>query len=198
MKNLRVLLVDDESLARRGLRIRLDKLENIEIVGECRNGREAIAAIRRLAPDLVFLDIQMPGIDGFKVVQALQSDNLPMIVFVTAFDSYALEAFNVHAMDYLLKPVETDRLHEAVERAREHSQAADEGNQKRRLIELVVQLTGERETVISRIAESGDMSLIKHYPEKVVIKDSGRVTLIPVDEIDWIDAAGGLHVHSRQ
>lgn len=190
MTNLRVLLVDDESLARRGLRLRLDKMENIEIIGECRNGREAIAAIRELEPDLVFLDIHMPGVDGFGVIRALQCDAMPMVIFVTAFDQYALHAFDVHAVDYVLKPVENDRLREAVDRARQRLRIADGENAKRRLIELLARFTGESERIIDTVAESGDISLIKRYPEKIAIRNGGTTTLIPVVEIDWIDAAG--------
>ena len=109
-EKLTTIIVDDESLARRGLKLRLAELDGVEVLAECKNGREAIEAIRALEPDLVFLDIQMPGLDGFDVVRELQADHMPLIVFVTAFDQYAIKAFDVHAVDYVLKPVEEARL----------------------------------------------------------------------------------------
>ena len=115
---VRALVVDDEQLARRGIVMRLASIPDVEIIGECKNGEEAVAAIAAEAPDLVFLDIQMPGLSGFDVVRRLQADVMPEIVFVTAFDHYAVEAFKVNAIDYILKPVEEPRLREAVERAR--------------------------------------------------------------------------------
>ena len=118
MDPLRVIVVDDESLARRGLRLRLDSIDNVEILAECSNGLEAINKIAELEPDLIFLDIQMPKMNGFDVVSNLQQDNLPLIIFVTAFDEYAVEAFDIHAVDYLLKPIEPQRLEAAIERAR--------------------------------------------------------------------------------
>ena len=101
MNAINTLIVDDEALARRGLQLRLEKHEDVNIVGECANGREALKAIPELDPDLVFLDIQMPGVDGFEVVRQLQGDDMPLVVFATAFDQYAVKAFDVHAIDYI-------------------------------------------------------------------------------------------------
>ncbi len=122
MDVLRAIVVDDESLARKGLKLRLDDIEKVEVVAECKNGREALQAIAELEPDLVFLDIQMPGLSGFDVVREMQQDNMPFVVFVTAFDQYAVDAFQVHAVDYILKPIEEDRLQAAVARVRDHAQ----------------------------------------------------------------------------
>ena len=119
-KTLKALIVDDEALARRGLRLRLKLIEGIEIAGEARNGREAVKKIRQLAPDLVFLDIQMPGMSGFDVIQALQGETLPAFLFVTAYDEFAIKAFEVNAVDYLLKPIEDSRLEEAIAKVRAH------------------------------------------------------------------------------
>ena len=127
MKTLRAIIVDDENLARRGLSLRLQHIPQVEVIAECTNGAEALKAIAELDPDLVFLDIQMPGMDGFEVISHLQADTMPMIVFVTAFDEYAVDAFKVHAVDYVLKPIDEERLQEAVDRAlahREHQESA--------------------------------------------------------------------------
>ena len=110
MKRIRTLLVDDERLARRGLELRLAAAPDVEIVGECENGREAIEKALSLEPDLMFLDIQMPGLSGFDVLARLPQDSMPVVVFVTAFDRYAIDAFEARALDYLLKPVEDTRL----------------------------------------------------------------------------------------
>ncbi len=118
---LRVVIVDDEPLARRGLRHRLAELADTEVVGECANGKEALKTVAELSPDMVFLDIQMPGMSGFDVVARLQQDNMPLIVFVTAYDEYAIEAFEVNAIDYLLKPIDPERLSQSVVRARNAS-----------------------------------------------------------------------------
>ena len=118
MKTLRTLIVDDEELARRGLEIRLEKFPDILIVGQSRNGREALAAITDTTPDLMFLDVQMPGMDGFEVLRRMSGSGMPRVIFVTAFDEYAIRAFDANALDYLLKPINDERLAEAVERAR--------------------------------------------------------------------------------
>ena len=117
MEKLRTIIVDDEELARRLLRVSLAKIPQIEIIAECENGREAVTVIQALNPDLVLLDIQMPGLNGFDVVKALQSDVVPLIVFCTAFEQYAIDAFDLHAVDYLLKPYDQQRLLRAVQRA---------------------------------------------------------------------------------
>lgn len=193
---MRTLIVDDEALARRGLRLRLDDIAGIHIIGECNNGREALASIARDAPDLVFLDIQMPGLSGFDVVRELQSDSMPLIVFVTAFDQYAVNAFEVHAVDYLLKPVEQPRLEEAVSRARSMAEALRAVDQKGRLMNLIVSMTGHTESTIESLAEQRkDL-----YPQRLTIRDGNDTTLVPVTDIEWIDAAGDymcVHVKNK-
>jgi two-component system LytT family response regulator len=116
---LKALIVDDEELARRGLEIRLQKFDDVEVSGECRNGREAIDAVREKSPDIVFLDVQMPGIDGFEVLRRLSGSSMPIVIFVTAYDEFALKAFEANALDYLLKPINDERLAAAIERARQ-------------------------------------------------------------------------------
>ena len=145
---VRALVVDDEQLARRGIVMRLASIPDVEIIGECKNGEEAVAAIAAEAPDLVFLDIQMPGLSGFDVVRRLQADVMPEIVFVTAFDHYAVEAFKINAIDYILKPVEEPRLREAVERARAVVAARDAVADKARLLDLVLSLEQGRDVAL--------------------------------------------------
>src|SRR5688500_1629594 len=115
---IRTLIVDDEPLAREGLRLLLGEDGEVEVIGECASGREAVQAIQKLHPDLVFLDVQMPELDGFQVIAALSPDDLPAVVFVTAYDRYALRAFEVHALDYLLKPFDDERFQDALRRAK--------------------------------------------------------------------------------
>lgn len=189
---LRTIVVDDESLARRGLKVRLAALDGVEVVAECRNGREALAAIGEHAPDLVFLDIQMPGLDGLGVVRELQSDDMPLIVFVTAYDHYAVNAFDLHAVDYVLKPVEEERLEEAVRRARELRSGRDATNDKARLLGLVRTMTGRDEADIETLLEHPErvQGQTRRWPEKLTIRDGAETTLVPMERIDWVDAAG--------
>lgn len=187
MNKLRTLIVDDEALARRGLRLRLQKHPRIEIVAECQNGREALAAVAEHQADLVFLDIQMPGMDGFEVVRRLQGDAMPMVVFVTAFDHYALEAFEVHAVDYVLKPVDEERLAVAVERVLERFAQRHTEGEKQRLIELVAKITGEAVGRIEGLAAEG---AARGAGERLVIKDGAAIHRVPWEQIEWIDAAG--------
>ena len=177
---VRVLVADDEPLARERLRLLLSREEGIELVAECPNGTDAIEAIDRLQPDLVFLDVQMPGATGFEVIEAVGAERMPLVVFVTAFDQYALRAFDVHALDYLLKPFDRERFHEALVRARQHLDRRTNGDLERRLLELVQDLKPSAQRL-----------------ERFVIKSGGRVFFVRSDEIDWIEAAGNyvkLHV----
>jgi two-component system LytT family response regulator len=189
---LRTIVVDDESLARRGLKLRLQQLDDVEVVAECRNGREALAAIAELAPDLVFLDIQMPGLDGLDVVRQIQPDDMPLIVFVTAFDQYAVQAFELHAVDYVLKPVEEERLEQAVAHARMLLADRDSSRDKARLLGLVRTMTGRSEDDIAAMLESPEAAgaAASGYPSRLVIRDGGTTTLVPITSIDWVDAAG--------
>lgn len=185
---MRAIIVDDESLARKGLSLRLAKLDDIEVVGEYANGREALAAVVEQNPDVIFLDIQMPGMSGFDVVSKLQQEDMPLVIFVTAFDQYAIEAFDVHAIDYLLKPIDEDRLREAVERARSHLSQKDAVTDKQRLLELIISITGKSENSVSQLMK--DHTGVKSYPDRIAIKDGGETTLVVTKDIDWVDAAG--------
>ena len=185
MKPVRAIVVDDERLARRGLALRLQAMPQVEVVAECANGQEALHVIRAETPDLVFLDIQMPGMDGFDVVCELQSDAMPLIVFVTAFDQYAIDAFKVHAVDYVLKPIDEERLEQAVERSiARHAIAAVGG--KENLLALVSgrdNAGSPRELVI-------DESPSQQWPARLTIKDGNEFQFIKMADIQWIDAAG--------
>lgn len=189
MSNIRTIIVDDESLARRGLAIRLQDYADIEIVAQCKNGREALEAIQTHSPDLVFLDIQMPGIDGFEVVRNIQTESMPLIVFATAFDHYAVDAFQVHAIDYVLKPVDAKRLDLAIGRVRQHLEQSIANNQKQRLLDLISNITGETPSTIKDMLVK-DSEKTSPYPEKISIKDGSETSLVTTRDIDWIDAAG--------
>ena len=180
MEKIRVLIVDDEPLAREGIRMRLDREPDIEVIGECSNGREAVAAIKRDAPALVFLDVQMPKLDGFGVIAAIGVKHMPQVIFVTAYDEHALRAFEVQALDYLLKPVEGARFLEAMERAR--SRIRDAGLDV--LSEQLRALLASRETE-------------KKYLERVAIKANSRILFLEVEKIDRIEAADNyVQVHA--
>lgn len=176
MRPIRTLIVDDEPAARDGMRHLLAADPEIVLAGECSNGREAAAAIRDTAPDLVFLDVQMPGLDGFGVLREVGVDRAPAVVFVTAFDQYALRAFDVHALDYLLKPFTDDRFRESLERAKQLVRQGRLGDLSRKLAALL----DHDEPAPAR----------PRYLDRLVVKSGGKVTLLPVGEIEWIDAEG--------
>ncbi|HZP25193.1 MAG TPA: LytTR family DNA-binding domain-containing protein [Terriglobales bacterium] len=177
---IRVLLSDDEALARERLRGLLEDEPDLEIVAECGDGKSAIALIKREKPDLVFLDIQMPEVDGFGVVSALRDQPMPLTIFVTAYDRYAMKAFEVHALDYLLKPVAKDRLSEALEHARKQLQQPSEATFQRRVLNLLAELDSRPSA-----------------PQRIVIKADGEIVCLRPAEIDWAESAGNyvcLHV----
>ena len=188
MNTLRAIIVDDENLARRGLSLRLQNIPQVDVLAECANGEEALKAIAELSPDLVFLDIQMPGMDGFEVIRRLQSDALPMVIFVTAFDQYAVDAFEIRALDYVLKPVEDDRLHEAIERAVAHRRRQESERTKGNLMDLVMELTGANASTVEQMARNPDRA--HQWPDKITVKDGGKIHFIRVSDIRWVDAAG--------
>lgn len=185
---LKALIVDDEELARRGLELRLANFEDIEICAQSRNGREALAAVREHAPDLMFLDVQMPGMDGFDVLRNLSTSNMPAVIFVTAYDEFALKAFDANALDYLLKPVNDDRLAEAIDRARLDCDEKRANEHRSQLLKFVCDLTGQAlslEAALQAAAESG-----QRFPKRLAIRDGAETACVDVDAIDWIDAAG--------
>lgn len=172
MEKIRVVIVDDEPLARRGIRAQLKEEKDIEIISECRNGNEAVKVIETQSPDLVFLDVQMPELDGFGVLETIGVDRMPAVIFVTAYDRYALHAFEVHALDYLLKPFDDQRFATAVKRARREIEGQNIGDLSRRLRELL-----------------NDLHYDRNYAERLVVKSGGRIFFLNVSEIDWIEAA---------
>ncbi len=188
MKTLRTLIVDDEELARRGLEIRLLKLGDVDIVGQCRNGREALAAVTDTAPDLMFLDVQMPGMDGFEVLRKMSGSGMPIVIFVTAFDEYAIRAFDANALDYLLKPINDERLAEAVERAHNALDDRQAHSHRSKLLKFVCELTGQELTLDQALNEANRDGL--RFPRRLAIQDGRQTNCIDVESIDWVDAAG--------
>ncbi|WP_296050431.1 LytTR family DNA-binding domain-containing protein [uncultured Alteromonas sp.] len=189
---IKTLIVDDEPLARSGLRLRLEKFDDVEVVAECQNGLDAVSMISQHRPDLVFLDIQMPGLNGFQVINKLKElkQPIPMIIFVTAYDSYAIKAFDVHALDYLLKPADDERLGAAIKKVREYFATQNQDEQSRKLVNLVAELTGDDCEEILRKLASGEAVETNPYPDVLAIKDGSEVTRVNVSDIQWIDAAG--------
>jgi two-component system LytT family response regulator len=198
LRKLRTVIVDDEPLARRLLRAMLAEIPEIELIAECRNGREALEVTRDLTPDLLILDIQMPGVSGFDVVKGLQSDLMPMVIFCTAYQRYAVDAFDLHAVDYLLKPVDGVRLQRAVLRAQERFDADKKKSEHKS------PLLGAIDEIAKRVAGRTDARHPEQSSEealtadrKIAIKDNEATVLIDIDDIDWVDAAGDymcLHV----
>jgi two-component system, LytTR family, response regulator len=178
--SIRALIVDDEPLARVRIRMLLADEPGIEILAESANGTEALRDIQRLVPDLVFLDVQMPELTGFELLDRLDPARMPVIIFVTAYDQYALKAFEVCALDYLLKPFDRERFGRALARAR---------------VELDRKKSGQvNERVLKLLSELGQA---KKHLEKLMIRDGGRVFFLRTDEIDWIEAAGNyVRLHS--
>lgn len=171
---IRVLIVDDEVLARRMLKSLLKNKPDIEFAGECRSGMEAVEMIRRESPDLVFLDVQMPEMNGFQVIEALKPEEVPEIIFVTAYDQFAVKAFDIHAIDYLLKPFDDERFEKSLERARLHISQNKQSHLNRQLMDFLSQWREKDEQV---------------FPERIPVKDHGRISFVAVREIDWIEAS---------
>lgn len=186
------VIVDDEPLARKGLSVRLAEFDNIKVVGECKNGLEAVTLIPQLRPDLVFLDIQMPGLNGFQVINKLRElrQPIPLIVFVTAFDSYAIKAFDVHALDYVLKPVDESRLQAAIDKVCATLAIKQKDGNNEKLAKLVADFTGDDCEDILRKLAAGEKITTSAYPDILAIKDGSEITRVPVKDIQWIDAAG--------
>jgi two-component system, LytTR family, response regulator len=174
LKSLRALIVDDELPARKKLLMLLKGEPDVEVVAEASNGVDAIAAVEEHRPDVIFLDIQMPGMNGFEVVDALEHKDRTLVVFVTAYDEHAVKAFEVHALDYLLKPFDRTRLRNCLERIR-----------------------AERRTDTSKLNELLAEFRPREYLNRVVVKTRGRVLLLKIDEVDWIEtAANYVELHA--
>ncbi len=184
MNKIQTLIVDDEPLARDVIRVMLQKHSNVEIVGECATGLEAVESILAEKPELVFLDIQMPDLDGFGVIREVGIDSMPVTVFVTAFDQYAIRAFETHALDYLLKPFDEERFTQSLRRAA----ALIGGKRQNHLSQDLVDLIADK------------FSASRSRPERLVIREAGRIFFVDLQEIDWIEAAGDyakLHIGQK-
>jgi two-component system LytT family response regulator len=173
MTRIRTLVVDDEPIARERVLSFLQQEDDVEVVGECGDGAQAVAAIQHQVPDLVFLDVQMPGVDGFGVIEAIGAEKMPTVVFVTAYDEYALRAFEVHALDYLLKPFGRDRFRQTLTHARAHLERRRAGDLGRRLLALVNDIKPEAPKL-----------------DRLIVKSGGRVFFLRTGDLDWIEAAG--------
>ncbi len=177
---IRAIIVDDEPLGRERIRTLLREDADVDVVGEAADGGQAIAAVERLRPDLLFLDVQMPEMDGFTVLDAIADKHMPAIIFVTAYDRYAVQAFEVHALDYLLKAFDRERFESAVARAKEEIRRSREGILNERLLTLLE-----------------DLESRKQQATRLVIKASGRIFFLPVEEIDWVEAADNyVRIHA--
>lgn len=186
---MRIVIVDDEELSRRGIRTRLERSRDVEIVAECSNGREAIQAVRSTSPDLVFLDVQMPGKTGFDVIEAVGWSTFPHVIFVTAHDRYAIHAFEVRALDYLLKPIDDERFDIALQRAREALARDRDSGLGRRLA-----------GVLGEVAARENNKEATNGSNRIVVRSGGRVVFVKPAELDWVEAAGDyvmLHVGKK-
>lgn len=182
---IKVLIVDDEPLARRGIRQLLELERDFEIVGEAGNGLEAVSAIETYAPDLVFLDIQMPLLDGFSFIEKLDSQNLPEIVFVTAYDEHAVRAFEAGAIDYVLKPTDTERFRKTLDRVRRRVSSGEHNRLENKLTDL-----------LSNLKPAGE-----NYLERIAVRENERIRFLKVEEIDWISSQGNyvkIHVKGEK
>ncbi|HYE29232.1 MAG TPA: LytTR family DNA-binding domain-containing protein [Allosphingosinicella sp.] len=185
---IRTILVDDEPLAIQGLQLRLEKHDDVEIVETCSNGREAIRAIKTHKPDLVFLDIQMPGFDGFSVIQGLMEVEPPLFVFVTAYTDHAIRAFEAQAVDYLMKPVEEDRLADTLDRVRLRLQEKRGVEEAEKLKEVLAEVAPDAVDQVG--GQFDDAHASNRYEKLINIKDRGQIFRVDVDSIEKIDAAG--------
>ncbi len=175
-EQIRVLIVDDEVLARRILKSLLKNKPDIEFVGECRTGMEAVEMIRREKPDLIFLDIQMPEMNGFQVIEALKLEEIPEVIFVTAYDQFAVKAFDIHAIDYLLKPFDDERFEKSLERARSHITQNKQNSLNLQLIDFLNQWRDKEK-------------FEQRHAERIPVKEHGRISFVAVREIDWVEAS---------
>ncbi len=186
---IRTILVDDESLAIQGLSVRLAAHDDVEIIENCQNGREAIRAIKTHKPDLVFLDIQMPGFDGFSVVAGTMDIEPPLFVFVTAYSDHAIRAFEAQAVDYLMKPVEEQRLADALERVRQRLGDKRQVQEAERLREVLAEVAPDAMSTFDAATED-EAPASSRYEKLINIKDRGQIFRVDVDSIERIDAAG--------
>ncbi len=200
---IRTLIVDDEPLALKLLYAKLSKLDNIEVIDECKNGQEAVEKVMELQPDLLFLDIQMPGMSGLEVIQTIQSDLMPIVVFATAYEQYAIDAFNANAVDYILKPIDDERIKRAVERASQRLSLNTQQDNKQALLNATEEIKNKTPYAegASESSESIEQDKAAEKPNsysKIVVKDRDEIHILEQDQIQWIDAAGDYAcIHSN-
>lgn len=195
--SITTLIVDDEELARRGIELRLAEHADFRVVAQCANGREALEAIAREQPQLMFLDIQMPGLSGFEVIARIPQESLPIIVFVTAFDQYALSAFEAQALDYLLKPINEARFAQTLQRVRERIAQRNALAQQEQVMSLLASTRGAGALDESSLRRD-ELDRAKHYAEILPIREEAETVRLSVASIDWIDAAGDyMCVHAE-
>jgi two-component system LytT family response regulator len=204
---IRTIIIDDEPLALRLLRSKLEKSPSIEIVAECKNGREAVEAVSDLLPDLIFLDIQMPGMSGLEVIQKLQSDIMPLVVFATAYEQYALDAFDANAIDYMMKPIDSKRVERAVERATQRlgerqtdsndiDGMTSTNHRKNSLINAIESIKRTQSESLTSL--QNEQSIATANKSKIVVKDRDEIHILDQVDIEWIDAAGDyVCIHSK-
>jgi two-component system LytT family response regulator len=173
---IRTIIADDERLARKKLRILLGSEPQVEVVAECPNGRQTVSAIRSFRPDMLLLDIQMPDLNGFEVLSELSSDEMPQVIFTSAYDQYAIRAFETRALDYLLKPFDQDRLHAAIERASVEIRKSKDQEFTNRVLELLSSVNSAKKA-------------IPEFEDRLAIRTNGRVVFLNLDEIHWVEAA---------
>ncbi len=183
------IIVDDEALARRGLELRLGEHADFQVVAQCANARDALPAIRTHMPDLVLLDIQMPGLSGFELLAQIPSESLPLVVFITAYDQYAIRAFEARAVDYLLKPIDDERFRATLDKVRAHVRSRDAIQQRDRLVSLIAEITGCGEVALEDLLERGRAALGRRA-EILPIRQGREIVRVPIESIEWIDAAG--------
>ncbi|MDY7096525.1 MAG: LytTR family DNA-binding domain-containing protein [Pseudomonadota bacterium] len=186
---IRTILVDDEKLAIQGLQLRLQPFDDIEVIDTCSNGREAIRKIKTAKPDLVFLDIQMPGFDGFSVVKGVMEIEPPLFVFVTAYEEHAIRAFEANAVNYLMKPVDEDKLADTIERVRQRLAEKKSTEDAEQLLEVLEEVAPDRAAEFSDSeGETGDSA--DRFEKLINVKDRGQIFRVEVDSIEHIEAAG--------
>ncbi|HEY3785769.1 MAG TPA: LytTR family DNA-binding domain-containing protein [Steroidobacteraceae bacterium] len=184
------VIVDDEALSRRGIEIRLLATPDFQVVAQCSNGREALTAVTQHKPDVLFLDIQMPGMSGFDVLAHLPQESLPVVVFVTAYDQYAIRAFEAHAVDYLLKPIDDERFVTALERVRTQVQSRAAATQRDRLVQIIAEITGSGELALEELLARGPRATEPRRPGILPIRQGRETVRVAIESIQWIDAAG--------
>lgn len=190
---IRTILVDDEKLAVQGLQLRLEPFDDVEIIDTCQNGREAIRAIKTQKPDLVFLDIQMPGFDGFSVVQGVMDVEPPLFVFVTAFEEHAIRAFDANAVNYLMKPVDEDKLADTIERVRNRLAEKKSSEEAEKLKNVLSEVAPE---AAEEFGSAEEMESAGRFEKLINIKDRGQIFRVEVDTIEHIEAAGDYMIIS--